>query len=329
MDTDNKNPYPSFCKYERRVKMKENYFISNLDEERVERSISTKSNALVIINGILAIIILVLIFSFIFVVKGNQDKINEDSISIADKDKEIKSLLRVIDNRDREAEALDNKINELTARVYELEVQLDNAGKENKKLYEDNATLLAQSASFNSELTEMSDRLAIYERYSYAMFNTEGTRNSLNYEYVKQLEDNLRYQPVNDIDFYLSWIMIESEGNAGARNMSSTAKGFSQFLDGTSKSVYNTYLKDKYDIEWYPNIVIDHPDICLDMMGEYVNYLYKECQRSIPKTIDCYRGLHDSPYLNKFNKLLALNGKSIQIIDEMTEKRYNELMGVG
>ncbi len=280
------------------------------------------------ILGILTIIVFVLVVAFLNIIVDHGNEKAEDSIIIAQKEREVKQLLSALESKDNKINELETQIESFKALILDTEDVLKDEEEKNKKLVEDNKTLLDETSSFNEKLNEVKERLDKYEKYDYAMFsqwdNTK--RNDLNYDYIAELEDLLAYKPVDDIDFYLSWILIESDGKANAKNPNSTAKGFGQFLDGTSKSVYNTYLLDKYQIDWYPNIVIDHPDIALDMMVEYVNYLYIECSRSVPTMIDCYRGLHDSAYIAQFEKNLAKSGKTIAIINNKAEEKYQSLL---
>ena len=302
--------------------------IKKAEEEikKADKHITTKIELLTLLLAILTICVFILIIVFANIVYDNGKKAEEESIEKLEKEKEIKALLSAVDARDKEIEELNKRISEADFVIKEADEELENRKSEIDKLYNDNKSMKEEIDEFDSDIQDLKDRVEKYEQYDYALFNKyTGERNDLNYDYIKLLEELTLYKPVNDIDLYLSWINIESEGIASAKNPNSTAKGFGQFLDSTSQSVYNTYLVDKYQLEWYPNIVIDHPDIALDMMVEYVNYLYIECGRSIPDVIDCYRGLHDTPYLNALNKLLANNGKSINSINLATEERYQEL----
>jgi hypothetical protein len=65
------------------------------------------------------------------------------------------------------------------------------------------------------------------------------------------------------------------------------------------------------------------------MMVEYVNYLYIECSRSVPTMIDCYRGLHDSAYIAQFEKNLSKSGKTIAMINNKAEEKYQSLLTAG
>ena len=167
-------------------------------------------------------------------------------------------------------------------------------------------------------IEEVIIRLQKYEHYDYALFDTVGKRNDITYEDIIYLEDLVKDEPVNDVDLYLSWIMIESEGYTKCTDEVSTAKGLSQFLDSTSELVYSSL---DFTDEWYPNIVYDK-EVCLAMMVKYVNDLYKLHNGDLYKTIDSYRGLHDEPYLKLFNRYLAVNKKSIDTIASTLNDRY-------
>lgn len=186
-----------------------------------------------------------------------------------------------------------------------------------------------KAAEYEKKLEEMDtinhdlvDRLKVYEEYEYCFFDTEKKRNDLTYEDIKLLEQLLENEYVNDVDLYLAWIMIESEGYAKCKNSHSTAKGLAQFLNGTSKSVYS---KLDFEESWYPEIVYDK-NICLTMMVRYVNDLMDDYKGNLHKTINSYRGLYDAPYLRKFNQYLAIKGKSIDSIADTVLVRYQEMI---
>ena len=184
----------------------------------------------------------------------------------------------------------------------------------------------SKNTQYESKIDELTtvcadllDRVNTYEYYEYALFDTAGKRNDIYYEDIKLLEELTVGEPVNDIDLYLSWIMIESEGHRFCKSPKSTAKGLPQFLDGTSKNVYKQL---DFEQEWYPEIVYDK-EISLTMMVRYVNDLLNLYKGNLAKAIDSYRGFHDVPYLNYFNKYLAKTGKSIDRIAINVKDRYD------
>jgi len=288
-----------------------------------------KMEIITLFVGALLLVLMITSISLAFVLKDLTEDMTAQSQKIYDDEQEIHVMLETIGKRDARIAELEQMISDgnhqMDQKVIDLEAKVKELTELNENLYEDNKNLIAAQDKWDEQLAEVKERLDVYETYDYAMFDTEGKRNDMNYDYIKELTELTAYRPVNDIDLYLSWIMIECEGHSNCRNKTSTAKGFAQFLDGTGKSVYNKYLADKYEIEYYPDIVIDRPDICIDMMQEYVNYLYEETH-DLNKTIDCYRGLHDEPYLRLFNKYLANNGKSIDSIATATKERELELL---
>lgn len=304
-----------------------NYMEELNSKKEMNKKEKRRIELLIGILGVLAIIVFILVVAFLNIIVDHGNEKAEDSMIISQKEREIKQLLSALESKDNKINDLETQIESFKSLALDTEELLKDEEEKNKKLVEDNKTLLDETSSFNEKLEDVKQRLDKYEKYDYAMFSQwDDTRNDLNYDYIAQLEELLAYKPVDDIDFYLSWILIESDGKADAKNPNSTAKGFGQFLDSTSQSVYNTYLLDKYQIDWYPEIVIDHPDIALDIMVEYVNYLYIECSRNIPLVIDCYRGLHDSAYIAQFEKNLAKSGKTIAMINNKAEEKYQSLL---
>lgn len=176
-------------------------------------------------------------------------------------------------------------------------------------------------SELNSVIEDLVNKIEKYEHYEYAFFDTTGKKNDLSIEDIELLETLLENEYANDVDLYLAWIMIESEGYAKCKNSNSTAKGLSQFLDGTSKNVYS---KLNYTDAWYPEIVFNK-EICLTMMVKYVNDLIEDYHGDLHKAINSYRGLYDAPYLRAFDRYLAKNGKSIDSIALTVAERYDNI----
>ena len=102
--------------------------------------------------------------------------------------------------------------------------------------------------------------------------------------------------------------MTESRGRENAQNVASSAKGYGQFLNSTSKFVYTQLMGEK---NWTPSVALDG-DVGLEMICEYINYLYEKCGRDLSATITAYRGCHDPGYVAKINSYLHKSGTSIQ-----------------
>ena len=105
-------------------------------------------------------------------------------------------------------------------------------------------------------------------------------------------------------------------GKATAQNASSTAKGYGQFLNSTSRFVYTQLMGEK---KWSPSVALDG-DIGLEMICEYINYLYEKSGKDLTRTITAYRGLYDPGYVAKINSYLKKSGTSISELNSEFKK---------
>lgn len=193
-------------------------------------------------------------------------------------------------------DSFNNTINELISISDELD-------KENQSLAQTND-------SYYEELTELRSRAELYDKYSYAIVD-HGNRTDITYDQLRTLEDLVNDSSINDEDLFLSWIMTESGGVENATNTVSTAKGYGQFLNGTSKFVYTNLLGNEW---WNSNVAFDG-ESNIRMMVAYVDYLYDQTGGDLYQVIKAYRGKDDiGSYVAKMNSYLALKDKSVQMI---------------
>jgi uncharacterized protein YoxC len=171
-------------------------------------------------------------------------------------------------------------------------------------------TLENQNKELVAQNEEYQKQIKMLTRYSYALVDDAGKPTDIGYDDLVTLDSLLQGQRVNDMDLFLSWIMIESGGKETARNSKSTAKGFGQLLNGTSKWVWTDLLGRA---GWHQNVALDGKTN-LEMMVALVNRLYVDNGCNLHRAIDNYRGMHDAAYERKFNKYLALSGKSLDSI---------------
>lgn len=157
-----------------------------------------------------------------------------------------------------------------------MQNQIDNYVETLNDLYdtcevldEQNKSLVASNEEYYSELEEVAERLELYEKYEYALF-FGGKRNDITYDQLVTLEECIDESSIPDPDLILSWVMVESHGFTGAANPNSSAKGYGQFLDSTSKFVYTNLLGEK---GWTPSVAFDG-ETNIRMMVAYTDYLY-------------------------------------------------------
>lgn len=175
-------------------------------------------------------------------------------------------------------------------------------------LDEQNQSLVQSNQQYYDELQEYKGRAELYDKYDYALIDKAGNRTDITYDQLETLQTLIENSSINDEDLILSWIMTESNGKENAQNSTSTAKGYGQLLNGTSKFVYTNLMGET---EWSPSVALDG-DTNLEMMVNYVDYLYKQNNGDLYATIRSYRGKNDiSGYVAQIDSYLACKGKSV------------------
>ena len=184
-------------------------------------------------------------------------------------------------------------------------------------LDDQNQSLVQSNQEYYEELEEFRKREELYDKYDYALYAGRN-RTDITYDQLLFLEDLLKDSTINDQDLILSWIMTESGGKEDARNSESTAKGYGQFLDGTSKFVY-TSLLDRDG--WTPSVALDGY-INLEMMITYIDYLYEVNNGDLYEIMKDYRGKRDiTSYVAKIDSYLANVDKSVHDIYLVSSKK--------
>lgn len=175
-------------------------------------------------------------------------------------------------------------------------------------LDEQNQSLAQSNQQYYEELQQYKNRAELYDKYDYALIDEAGNRTDITYDQLQSLQTLVQNSSINDEDLILSWIMTESGGKENAQNSSSTAKGYGQFLNGTSKFVYTDLMGES---GWHPGVALDG-STNMEMMVNYVDYLYKQNNGDLYATIRSYRGKNDiSGYVAKIDSYLANKGKSV------------------
>ena len=283
-----------------------------------------------IIFGII-FLVNIIILSFAYMKKSNDcykkdAYIKELEANLAsiqtDYDNEIISLKTdyelTIENQKKDIETLKTNYDELFTLAQET-------NDYNKELLADNDMLDETNVELVEKCELMQDMLNKYEEYEVFMFKYEGStaRTDCSYELLEYLDSLIKDKAVNNLPFYCSWIMIESNWNNHDYNTRSTAYGLPQFLSSTGKWVYTEMLgapNGPYDHE-----MVTDPTISLPMMIAYVDSLYNGYGGDLQKAIDSYRGFHDEPYLKRFNYYLSFFDLSIDKVAEMSKQNYDEM----
>lgn len=207
---------------------------------------------------------------------------------------DYKSLKENFNYLNGQYKSMTNMVDELTSISTELDEQ-------NKAYYE--------------ELKVLRERKELYDKYSYAILNDAGERTDITYDQIITLKDLLKESSIDDEDLILAWIMTESNGNEKARNTKSTAKGYGQILDGTSKFIY-TNLMNNNSADWHSSITLNG-DTNIEMMVTYIDYLYDKNNGDLYDIMRDYRGKRDiSGYVSKIDSYLQNADKSVEDISK-------------
>lgn len=177
-------------------------------------------------------------------------------------------------------------------------------------LDEENQYLIDSMELMEAELEEFRSREELYDRYEYALYYY-GERNDITFNQLRTLEELVEDSSIQDEDLILAWILTESGGNETARNSESTAKGYGQFLNGTSEFVYTNLMGRS---GWNANVALDG-ETNLEMMVAYIDYLYEINDGNLYEIIRDYRGKQDvSGYISRIDSYLEKVDKSVHDI---------------
>ena len=179
------------------------------------------------------------------------------------------------------------------------------------ELDQQNLELVKSNDQYYNELTILKGREELFDKYDYAIIDRAGNRTDITYDRLVKLEDLVAKSNIKNEDLILSWIMVESGGVEKAKNPKSTAKGFGQILDGTSKFVYTNLLD--YN-GWNKDVAYDG-DVNIEMMVAYIDYLYEKNNGNLYEIIKDYSGNNSiADYVYKMDSYLAEANTSVKEI---------------
>lgn len=182
-----------------------------------------------------------------------------------------------------------------------------------------------QNRTLNDDLNDALEKIKQYESreklfdsYEWALFREDGSRTDISYNDIVTLEELVDEKDLSDdtVDLVLAMAMTESNGNANARNVSSSAVGLGQFLSGTGRFVYTSLMGN--DVYNHQETASDS-ETNLEMMVYYLEYLDVKNNHNIERVISCYRGIESPSYKYKINSYLAKNDLSLATIDISTK----------
>ena len=182
-----------------------------------------------------------------------------------------------------------------------------------------------QNRTLNDDLNDALEKIKQYESreelfdsYEWALFREDESRTDISYNDIITLEELVDEKDLSDdtVDLVLAMAMTESNGNANARNVSSSAVGLGQFLSGTGRFVYTSLMGN--DVYNHQETASDS-ETNLEMMVYYLEYLDLKNNHNIERVISCYRGIESPSYKYKINSYLAKNDLSLATIDISTK----------
>ena len=246
---------------------------------------------------------------FGILVTNNNNLVNEKFNLLMEAEERYQELETKFQNLQANSEYLAAKYKDMSNTIAELTQSLNILDEENQSLVQSNE-------EYYQELVKFSEREELFNKYEYAIYNKANKRTDITYEQLTKLEDLVKDTNIKDEDLILSIIMTESTGKEKAQSTISTAKGYGQFLDGTSRFVYTKLLD--YD-NWNSSVALNG-DINIEMMVAYLEYLYEKEGGDIYQIIRDYRGLQDiSSYVAQIDSYLkqAEQSKSVQDISKL------------
>lgn len=168
------------------------------------------------------------------------------------------------------------------------------------------------------KIKQYESREELFDSYEWALFREDGSRTDISYNDIITLDELVDEKDLSDdtVDLVLAMAMTESNGNANARNISSSAVGLGQFLSGTGRFVYTSLMGN--DVYNHQETASDS-ETNLEMMVYYLEYLDVKNSGNIERVISCYRGIESPSYKYKINSYLAKNDLSLATINISTK----------
>ena len=232
----------------------------------------------------------------------------------------IGALVLIISQQNNYIESANEQITSLEK--YALEIKDDNTQlldehtalktivTDMESAYEDREVEFQQQYDeLMEKYNNLYDRISVYEKYEYALYDTEGNRNDITYDQLV-LGEQLMLEKGYDPGLLFGSIMVESEGHQDAYNSSSGATGYGQFLTDTGKYVYEELLGNgagTYDHNTTPKDGTTN----IKMMVAYYDYLYKFYKGDTIGVIKSYSGGSSSHALYYYNKVCNYVGYMI------------------
>ena len=208
----------------------------------------------------------------------------------------------------------------LSENLKDMESIIKETDKSITKLKKDNINLSKDNKELIKKYNKLAEKVKLYEKYSYAVIDESGHRTDLTYDQIK-LGEELMKEKGYDPNILFSIGMVESGFDEKETSTISTAKGYTQFLDGTAKFTWETLLKHGKG-SWNPSIALNGEN-SIRMCVAYFDYLMKK-HGNFYKAMGQYCGAGTSEgsftytYIDRMNRHAMRNGVNIyDIINKM------------
>ena len=197
---------------------------------------------------------------------------------------------------------------------------VEETDKSIKQLKKDNIKLAKSNKALVKKYNNVVDRLKTYEKYRYAVIDESGLRTDLTYDQIK-LGEELMKKKGYDPNILFAIGMVESGFNESETSTLSTAKGYTQFLDGTAQYTWETLLHNGKG-SWYPSLALDGSNN-IRMCVAYFDYLMEK-HGNFYKAMGQYcgagtkQGSFTYTYIDRMNRHAMRSGVNIyDIINKM------------
>ena len=209
----------------------------------------------------------------------------------------------------------------LSENLEKMEEVIKETDKSITKLKKDNVEVSKDNKELISKYNKLVKRVKLYEKYSYAVIDEAGHRTDLTYDQIKLGEDLMKAKGY-DPNLLFAIGMVESGFNEDESSTLSTAKGYTQFLDGTAKYAWESLLHHGKG-SWYPSLALNGENN-IRMCVAYFDYLVKKHKGNFYAAMGQYCGAGTSKgsftytYIDRMNRHAMRSGVNIyDIINNM------------
>lgn len=200
-------------------------------------------------------------------------------------------------------------IDKLESNIKSSNNVIETLNSEVSTLVADNKSLAKQYDGLSKKYNVLASREELYDKYKYVV-TYAGKRTDVTYSQIK-LGEKLMEENGYDPHILFSTLMVESRGDEDARNRTSTARGFGQFLRGTGKGVYEDLLG--HGDGTYDHSMALNGTTNIKMMAAYLSKLLDRRDGNLFLAMKSYSGRNNSgtyrymSWMNDFSSTVGVN----------------------